>query len=536
MKNSSKLGTRIGLIVGIILLCILILWGVFAYFNQTQIYNAQFEQNIRNLGEYLALRINEDGDDFIRYQNYYLEHYAEIDVPVDVDEYVTAERAYHEAFAQHHPGKTLDVDITFDELDPEVKNAYMMYKTIYWGLVFWQAREPFGVLYTYYIVPNSDTHFVTYMIDVEPMSRADMNAMLEEYPEDREFYNYHYQGDEEEFMYLCIEVFNAYEGHEQTWLTWETDEEQVGFQVWDNEFGHTYSYNTPVYVNGEKIGLIGTEVEVERVNHAVLNNTLRQMAAIGLIMLGGWIAMVMFINRRYVRQIVKLENSVKEYTETKDVAVAEEIKKNIRGDDEIASLGNGIESMILELQDYMQNLAQTSQKLDQATLTAAQMTDLANKDSLTGIRNMTAYKYEVKKLDEQIQNGDVEFAIAMIDLNKLKETNDTFGHDAGNDAIKKLSEITCQVFKHSMVFRIGGDEFAVILRNEDYQNRTALLAKFQYRLESLQHDSTLKDWEKINAAIGMAVYTPESDKNVDSVFKRADALMYETKREMESAD
>ena len=56
-----------------------------------------------------------------------------------------------------------------------------------------------------------------------------------------------------------------------------------------------------------------------------------------------------------------------------------------------------------------------------------------------------------------------------IDLNNLKTINDTYGHDKGNIAIMKLANMICEVFSKSPVFRIGGDEFAVILFKKDYR-------------------------------------------------------------------
>ena len=71
----------------------------------------------------------------------------------------------------------------------------------------------------------------------------------------------------------------------------------------------------------------------------------------------------------------------------------------------------------------------------------------------------------------------INFGIAMIDLNNLKVINDTYGYEEGNYAIKKLCEIVCSVFSHSLVFRIGGDEFVVILKGADqkmYENKNEM--------------------------------------------------------------
>ena len=90
----------------------------------------------------------------------------------------------------------------------------------------------------------------------------------------------------------------------------------------------------------------------------------------------------------------------------------------------------------------------------------------------------------------------------MIDLNFLKVINDTYGHECGNAAIKRLCKLVCKIFAHSPVFRIGGDEFAVILRGSDYENIEKLVAEFNESTEIMEADDSLQPWEKISAALG----------------------------------
>ncbi len=120
----------------------------------------------------------------------------------------------------------------------------------------------------------------------------------------------------------------------------------------------------------------------------------------------------------------------------------------------------------------------------------------------------------------------------MIDLNFLKRMNDTYGHEKGNIAIKKLCYVICHVFKHSPVFRIGGDEFVTILKNEDYKNADALANEFNYQIESISNEKLLKPWEQISAAIGIALFDISKDTNVEDVFRRADQKMYLRKKQM----
>ena len=163
------------------------------------------------------------------------------------------------------------------------------------------------------------------------------------------------------------------------------------------------------------------------------------------------------------------------------------------------------------------------------------MTELANTDSLTGIKNKTAYDRAIRTLEYNIDMGNVtEYGIAMIDLNFLKKINDTYGHERGNYAIKKVCEIICNVFLHSPVFRIGGDEFVVLLKDSDYTKMDNLEEEFKAQIKTFSDNEYLEPWQKISAAIGTARYNSSKDEGFQSVFKRADEKMYENKKRMKA--
>ena len=159
------------------------------------------------------------------------------------------------------------------------------------------------------------------------------------------------------------------------------------------------------------------------------------------------------------------------------------------------------------------------------------MNELAHKDSLTGIRNKLAYDQEEAKLRKEFKQGKRDFGLAIVDLNDLKGINDTYGHEYGNIALKNISQLICEVFLHSPVFRIGGDEFAIILKNNDYDKIETLVAEFNERLAK-QDEQNQEPWERVKGAIGYALYDPELDSSVDDVFRRADQDMYQKKKAM----
>lgn len=154
-----------------------------------------------------------------------------------------------------------------------------------------------------------------------------------------------------------------------------------------------------------------------------------------------------------------------------------------------------------------------------------------NVDALTSVRNKGAFDDYIRNLQDRLDGGtSIEFAIGMFDCDNLKHINDSHGHDKGDIYLKKASMLICKVFQHSPVFRVGGDEFAVVLMNEDFRNRVNLMNQFEDRQKE-SWDSAENKWQEIRVAFGVAVYDSIKDQNVSDTVRRADKIMYENKRQ-----
>ncbi|MBQ3378979.1 MAG: EAL domain-containing protein [Clostridia bacterium] len=155
---------------------------------------------------------------------------------------------------------------------------------------------------------------------------------------------------------------------------------------------------------------------------------------------------------------------------------------------------------------------------------------MANRDALTGVKSKNAYVEAEKDIDLAIARGEAgDFAIVICDLNDLKLINDSLGHMAGDTYIKDACKLICNVFKHSPVYRVGGDEFAAILRGGDYDTREYLIRKME---EINEKNSALG---KVTVACGAAAFDPKRDRLASDVFARADAAMYEDKKRLKKA-
>ena len=150
-------------------------------------------------------------------------------------------------------------------------------------------------------------------------------------------------------------------------------------------------------------------------------------------------------------------------------------------------------------------------------------------DPLTGVKSKHAFLLKQKQIDAAIEEGEAdEFAVAVCDLNGLKFVNDTLGHKAGDEYIFKASRIICEIFRHSPVYRVGGDEFVAVLQGQDYLSRKDLLQALHDR--SVEHIST----NDVVISGGLSEYRPGSDSSLHDAFERADALMYEEKKLLKS--
>ena len=513
---TDSLLLQFAIIFGVFTIITLFISGITMYSSQMKSYKQQCAEKISSIGDYMEHLIQDSGEEFVKYQKYYMEHFAEADIPFDFDEYHTARANYEKILeATNPPGYE---GTGFDSYSDEAKLAYFIYMHEYWILTFENARKAFNLPYTYYLVPKEDIFYMVYMIDGERLHRG---------PDGKE-------ADEGEFLFLGFEYHDPYEKTRVQWDTWFSGQKQDDFQVWNNEWGHTYGYYTPVIINGKKLGLIGTEIEVANVNKAILNSAFMISGEISIIMIICIILLLIFINEHYVEQIRKLEANMREFEKNKKVDIVNHIVDSVKGKNEITSLSYQFANLILELDEYMKNFIETSNELRNTKLRADEMNALANKDALTGIRNKTAYDNEIKRLVLQLKQGNKDFGIVMIDLNCLKTINDSYGHEQGNAAIKKLCYIVCHVFSHSPVFRIGGDEFVVILENSDYRNIEQLVQTFNTQIEITEKNASLKPWERVSAAIGYALFDETVDTGIDDVFCRADKNMYAHKKEMKA--
>lgn len=170
-------------------------------------------------------------------------------------------------------------------------------------------------------------------------------------------------------------------------------------------------------------------------------------------------------------------------------------------------------------------LALESKKLQEAN---QKLEYMAQKDFLTGINNRGYFFELANKSFNKILKDNEQIFVAMLDLDKFKNINDTYGHNIGDEVLKTFTKIVESNINNNDVFgRIGGEEFAIIMI--DTEEKTILKKLNKIRTDS--YNSTIsnnKDNIKFSVSIGLAI--KEKNETLDFVLDKADEKLYQAKK------
>jgi len=154
-----------------------------------------------------------------------------------------------------------------------------------------------------------------------------------------------------------------------------------------------------------------------------------------------------------------------------------------------------------------------------------ELADIATHDFLTGLPNRLLLQDRLTVGLNQARRNETMLAVMMLDLDRFKVVNDTFGHNIGDKLLKDAGErLVGLVRKSDTVARVGGDEFLVLLPQVASIGNTARVA--QKILSAFRKPFMLNSYEiRITTSIGIAVY-PEDGDDVDDLLTNADTAMY----------
>ena len=409
---------------------------------------------------------------------------------------------------------------------------------------------------------------VAYYLRFDPSISDDKTGM---------FYTKMEEGGE----YICLEPtdLSLYERNDTEHVGWFWQPYEAGQPIWmapyynQNNGILMISYVIPLYLNDQFIGVVGMDFDyavlTEKIHqikiyengyaHLTLNDTVihtghephdddlsdtnpKDYLQVSEKLTNG-MTLVLFANYNDIRQIryeiaIKILVSVLLLTSIFSLIIIFMVKKAVNplkkmteasikiangnydveivhnNTYEIQQLSTAFETMCLNLREH--------EKLQH---------QLAYRDSLTGLRNTTSYKKWVIDFDKKLKKGDISFGIVMLDLNHLKEVNDTYGHDVGNKLIVSAAHLISDTFKRSPVFRIGGDEFVVILQNKDLEDCDTLISILETECKNAWVDANDARLP-ISIARGVALFDQNTDTQFSDTFKRADDAMYKNKQKL----
>jgi diguanylate cyclase (GGDEF)-like protein len=305
----------------------------------------------------------------------------------------------------------------------------------------------------------------------------------------------------------------------------------------NGDWGWLCSDFKPVYDSeGNCVCIVGCDINMDEVmaerSSFLISLGIGALIYTAVVLVGA----MLFVNKTIVGPVTKMTDEMKKFKPStdKDYETAGVMNLDIYSSDEISEIYHGIRNMQMSIVDYLRDMGKTQADLKNKEQRISKLSDETNKDALTGVGSKTAYVRKTTDITNRVVKEGGEFAVVMIDLNNLKNVNDGYGHKAGDMYILGCCHTICEVFKHSPVFRIGGDEFVVILEGHDYENRIALTEKLKSDFTTSFEQEDRDPWLRFSAAVGMAENASD-DTTYELVFKRADKAMYDDKAAFKKA-
>ena len=172
------------------------------------------------------------------------------------------------------------------------------------------------------------------------------------------------------------------------------------------------------------------------------------------------------------------------------------------------------------LVDYGKKISQTLYRIAQQQL----FKQMAYMDELTGLANRRKCEEYMKELEVHSK----KYCILCFDLNLLKKINDTYGHEKGDELIKRFADVLREVYSlYGITARTGGDEFVAILNNVSVQETEKLISDMLILIETKNKE---EDILQLSTAYGYAMSDEVADSNPHIIYKLADDRMYEYKK------
>ncbi|CAE7508440.1 dgcE [Symbiodinium necroappetens] len=180
------------------------------------------------------------------------------------------------------------------------------------------------------------------------------------------------------------------------------------------------------------------------------------------------------------------------------------------------------------LDQLIGEVARLREELDRAKRRVSHLEELADQDTLVPIANRRAFVRELTRLMAFAERYDAPGAVIYFDVNGMKQINDSFGHPAGDAALKHVAEILLRHTRSSdVVGRLGGDEFGVILAQIEEE---MAVGKAQELTDAIISEPAVWNGHELEVGVAFGVYAFSGKEHVDEALSAADQRMYAHKR------
>jgi len=281
-------------------------------------------------------------------------------------------------------------------------------------------------------------------------------------------------------------------------------------QFWDGLKLYTV---TPINDDANRIGFLITIYTMnEFIAHILMQTLFISLIIISSILLT--FKYFKLLSRDILIPISQLNKSTTEIIKTK--TLNSEVK--VYNNDEIGLLAKNFNIMIKELSKYHDELSKQKDLLSYK----------ANHDELTDLPNRALFNDRLTVAINKADRNGGAIAVFFLDIDYFKQINDKYGHDVGDEILKRFAvRLESCLRAEDTLARIGGDEFMIILQeNENLTTSTTVANKI---LESMKEPIELGESElMLSTSIGIAIY-PSDASNASELVKKADLAMYKAK-------
>ncbi len=237
------------------------------------------------------------------------------------------------------------------------------------------------------------------------------------------------------------------------------------------------------------------------------------LVSLSVILLLGFI-----IVRNFTQPLSQLVRLAREVADGNLPRLDKSVEKN-----EITELSNQFSDMLKALREQQQEIQIVHAELEKSAIT----------DTLTSLYNRRHLNEIFPKLIAQAERSSQRLFALLIDLDKFKNINDTYGHICGDQCLREFSDTLSQVSRaNDYLFRMGGEEFLVLALSDDTKGIVALCEKIRRAIEVLDVEC---GGEIINFTVSCGISYAQpgevSDENINSMLSLADAALYRAKEE-----